>query len=62
MFNLELDAAEAKALHELLKRHLSDMSVEIAGTDRKAYRDEIKVEREILRHIFDRLDRLERAA
>lgn len=62
MFNLELDAVEAKALHELLKQHLSDMSVEIAGTDRKAYRDEIKGEREILQHIFDRLEEFERAA
>ena len=56
MITLELTSAEAAALRETLRHDLSDMSVEIAGTDRKAYRDEIKLERELLQGIVERLD------
>jgi len=39
-------------------RVLSDLSVEIAGTDRKDYRDEIKAERALLQEIQEQLNGL----
>ena len=48
MASLDLTGAQAALLHEYLERVLSDLSVEIAGTDRRDYREEIKAEREVL--------------
>jgi len=54
--NLCLTAEQARLLRQTLESVLSDMSVEIASTDRKEYRDEIKDEREALREVLNRLD------
>lgn len=56
---IELNDEQTELLREYLRRLLSDLSVEIAGTDRKAYREEIKAERNVLREIADVLDRAE---
>lgn len=55
MTNLNLSADQAHLLRDILEQVLSDMSVEIAGTDRKTYRDEIKTERSALRDILAQL-------
>jgi hypothetical protein len=55
MIQLQLTAEDARLLEETLKHVLSDLSVEIAGTDKKAYRDEIKDHRAALQAIADQL-------
>ena len=62
MMSLELAQNEVLALRTLLEHNMSDLSVEIAGTDRKAYRDDIKAERTILMGILGRLSALETKA
>ncbi len=56
MSSLELNHEQQDILKEYLERVLSDLSVEIAGTDRKQYRDEIKAERRLLQEIMEQLD------
>lgn len=55
MITLKLDEQQAMVLREYLESDLSDLSVEIAGTDRKEYRDEIKEKRQALREILEQL-------
>lgn len=62
MPRLDLSHTHAAILCEYLKRELSDLSVEIAGTDRKNYRDEIKAERRLLRDVLEKLERLDEDA
>jgi hypothetical protein len=61
MPSLHLTSEELAILDEYLQRVLSDLSVEIAGTDRKTYREEIKAERRLLQHIADQLTELKDA-
>ena len=56
MASIQLNDEQVKILLESLRSFLSSMSVEIAGTDRKAYRDEIKQERVLLREIVVQLE------
>jgi hypothetical protein len=56
MTTLELTRAQARVLRTTMKTILSDLSVEIAGTDKKSYREEIKAERAILQEIMSRLE------
>lgn len=53
MLQLKLTDEQAVALHDALDHILSDLSVEIADTDRKGYRDELKAKRELLKEIAD---------
>lgn len=46
---LELTDEERIALAELLEGAVSDLSMEIADTDRLAYREQIRHRREVLR-------------
>lgn len=55
MQSLHLSTEQAHILEEYLRRVLSDLSVEIADTDRKDYRDEIKAERRLLEQILAQL-------
>lgn len=57
MSSLELNHEQQGILKEYLQRVLSDLSVEIAGTDRQQYREEIKAERRLLQEIVEQLDR-----
>ena len=52
---LDLNPIQAAVLKEYLERALSELSVEIAGTDRQSYLDEIKAERKELRDILNQL-------
>jgi len=56
MIHLDLDEQEKQALSAALKSYLSDMSVEIADTDRKAFRDDLKAKRNLLQKVLDAVD------
>ena len=55
MTTLELNDNEAAALRELLDRVLGDLSVEIADTDLKTFRDSLKEKRDHLNAIKSQL-------
>jgi hypothetical protein len=55
MAQLTLSDEEREALVVLLEGGLSDMSYEIADTDRSTFRDQIKARRELLRGILENL-------
>lgn len=55
MIPLALSRDQAAILKEYLERVLSDLSVEIAGTDRLEYRQEIKEERRLLQGVLAQL-------
>lgn len=55
MPELQLSDAETTALRDLLARALGDLSVEIADTDLKSFRDDLKEKRDHLKAIHDRL-------
>ena len=55
MVTLELDPTEAEVLRLVLENYLSDLRMEIAGTDSMDYRVKLKERKRILRGIADRL-------
>ncbi len=55
MAGIELTAEEAEALRDLLEHHLSDLRMEIADTDRKDFREQLKERKELLRKIQAKL-------
>lgn len=57
MIHLDPDNQEKQALGNVLKSYLSDMSYEIAGTDRKEFRDELKAKRDLLQKVLDAVDK-----
>lgn len=54
---LELDVQEQQTLAEVLRSYLSELKTEISHTDRKAYRDQLRVQDQLLRNILNRVDR-----
>ena len=54
--SLDLSAEETTILENCLEKVLAEMTSEIAGTDRKDYRESIKHERVVLRRILERLN------
>jgi hypothetical protein len=52
MAQLELSLEQSQALRETLKLVLSDLSVEIANTDLKSFRDNLKERRDHLNEIM----------
>lgn len=52
MIHLDLDALEQKTLMETLESYLSDLSYEIADTDRFEFREELKARRNVLNKIL----------
>ena len=56
MMNLELDNQEMKILNETLQSYLSDLSYEIADTDLKDYREQLKAKRAVLEKIKNALE------
>jgi hypothetical protein len=55
MTTLQLNVEQAEALRVVLDRILSDMSVEIADTDLKVYRDDLKHRRDAIREVKEML-------
>ena len=56
MIHLDLDNQEKQALSAALKSYLSDMSYEIADTDKKEFRDDLKAKRDLLQKVLDAVD------
>ena len=52
MIHLDLDATEQKILIQVLESYLSDLSYEIADTDRLEFREELKAKRDVLNKIL----------
>ena len=52
MIHLDLDATEQKILADTLQNYLSDLSYEIADTDRLEFREELKAKRDVLNKIL----------
>ena len=48
MIHIDLDATERSILMQTLESYLSDMSFEIADTDRMEFREELKAKRQSL--------------
>jgi hypothetical protein len=55
MHTLELSSEEAYVLREALESYLSDLRMEIADTDRKDFREQLKHRRELLERVADAL-------
>jgi hypothetical protein len=55
MPSIELSDDHATILKNCLERVVSDMSMEIAATDRQDYRDGLKHERNALRRVLEQL-------
>ena len=53
MIHLDLDATERSILMETLESYLSDLSFEIADTDRMEFREELKAKRDVLNKILE---------
>ncbi|GAB4246603.1 hypothetical protein [Deferrisoma sp.] len=55
MVQLELTQSEAAVLKEVLEYALSELRMEIADTDRKDFREQLKAQKEALTGILERL-------
>ncbi len=55
MIRLELHATDAELLASILEDYLSDLRMEIAGTDSMAFRESLKERKAVLRRIADEL-------
>lgn len=53
---LELNNQEQQTLTEVLRSFLSDLRTEISHTDRKAYREQLKDQDQVVRQILSRVD------
>ena len=62
MFRIELTEEERTSLIEILEADLSNLSVEIANTDRMAFRDGLKHRREAMRSALEKLRAAETTA
>ncbi|HEX6926788.1 MAG TPA: hypothetical protein VF167_15305 [Longimicrobiaceae bacterium] len=56
MLNVELTPAETAIFRDVLESVLSDLGMEIAGTDSQDFRDSLKKRREVLRKVVAALD------
>ncbi|NBC18313.1 MAG: hypothetical protein GVY18_13460 [Bacteroidetes bacterium] len=58
MIQLDLTPDEREIMTTVLKSYLSDLRMEIANTDRKAFRDMLKERKQVIRKVLDaiRLD------
>jgi len=56
MIQLDLTEAEAAILREVVESALSNLSYEIADTDRQDFRNDLKARRDVLKKVQDALD------
>ncbi len=54
---LELDAREADMLREMCEAALSDLRMEVAGTEDRGFRESLKGREQFLRALLERLGR-----
>ena len=57
MPDLELTAAEATLLAEILRSNLGDLRMEIAATDLQSFRDQLRKKEELIKRMIDRLEK-----
>lgn len=57
MPDLELTAAEATLLAEILRSNLGDLRMEIAATDLQSFRDQLRKKEELIKQMIDRLEK-----
>jgi hypothetical protein len=50
--SLDLSAEEADGLRDALAEYLSDLSVEISGTESQEFRDRLKRRQELIRRVM----------
>ena len=53
MIHIDLDATEQNVLVATLQNYLSDLSYEIADTDRMEFREDLKAKRDVLNKILN---------
>ena len=54
--NLELSRPEFDLLRQVLERHISNLRMEVAGTDNYEWRKEMQADEERLKDVLARLD------
>jgi LPS O-antigen subunit length determinant protein (WzzB/FepE family) len=55
MIRIELTDAEAKTLQDVLDSYLSDLRMEIADTDSRDFRENLKARKKVLEDVIGRL-------
>lgn len=56
MFRLRLTEEEGETLRDVLSEYISELGMEIAGTDLKDFRDRLKRKRALLNSIVERIE------
>ena len=56
MVRLELTEADAEVLRDILTYHLSELRMEIAGTESKDFREDLKKREEVLKKVLSVLE------
>jgi hypothetical protein len=56
MVTIELTSEEQKTLREFLKRYHYDLQVEIANTDDREFRSDLKKKEEVMKSLIKRLN------
>ena len=57
MAQLDINAQEAETLREVLDFYLSELRMEIAGTDSMDFREQLKVKKNLLMDVVVRLEK-----
>lgn len=55
MIRMELTSEEETTLREICEEYLSDLRMEIAGTDRAEFREGLKAREALLKRLLERL-------
>lgn len=59
MIQIELTSEKAEMLREIISTYLSDLRMEIAGTENMDFREELKKKEEFLKQLLPRLEKEE---
>ena len=59
MARIDLTQEEVKALLDLLQYHHSELRMEIAGTDSRQFREQLKKEKNVLKGVRAKLEQVE---
>jgi hypothetical protein len=62
MIHIDLDTTERSILMQTLESYLSDLSFEIADTDRMEFREELKAKRQVLNKILEAVKQAHQSA
>jgi hypothetical protein len=59
MIQIEMTSEKAEMLREIISMYLSDLRMEIAGTENMKFREELKKKEEFLKELLQRLEKEE---